>query len=188
MCSSDLLRSRQGHFTEHDFRPSTARAALTGSMGGDLTASGGNDLAALSASGGGDGNDVGRSVTINPALLQAQPALRHCVPLAIERAIQEIVQPVVERSVTIATITTHKLVSKDFATEPNPNRMRQAAHLMVQNLAGSLSAVTCKEPLRVAIGSHLRALLTAAGVNAQDPNAPMDRVDRKSTRLNSSHR
>merc|ERR1740117_2605323 len=33
---------------------------------------------------------------------------------------------------------------------------------MVQNLAGSLALVTCKEPLRVACGSHLRTLLQKA--------------------------
>jgi CCR4-NOT transcription complex subunit 1 len=175
--ATELLRHRQGHFTEHDFRPTApggngagsgssgggGRAALLGSVGGDgsLELSGG-----LGASGGGGApveSEVGRAVSINAALLQAQPALRQCVPLAIERAVQEIVQPVVERSVTIAAITTRELVSKDFATEPNPVRMRRAAHLMVQNLAGSLSAVTCKDPLRVAIGNHLRVLLTAAG-------------------------
>lgn len=37
--------------------------------------------------------------------------------------------------------------------------MRKAAHLMVQNLAGSLALVTCKEPLRVSMSSHLRSLL-----------------------------
>ena len=36
--------------------------------------------------------------------------------------------------------------------------MRSAAHMMVQNLAGSLALVTCKEPLRVSMGNHLRSL------------------------------
>lgn len=38
----------------------------------------------------------------------------------------------------------------------------QAAHLMVSNLAGSLALVTCKEPLRVSIGNHMRSLLSTA--------------------------
>lgn len=33
---------------------------------------------------------------------------------------------------------------------------------MVSNLAGSLALVTCKEPLRVSIGSHMRQLLNNA--------------------------
>jgi CCR4-NOT transcription complex subunit 1 len=40
--------------------------------------------------------------------------------------------------------------------------MRKAAHLMVSNLAGSLALVTCKEPLRVSIGNHMRQLLGSA--------------------------
>jgi CCR4-NOT transcription complex subunit 1 len=46
------------------------------------------------------------------------------------------VSPVVERSVTIAGIATRELILKDFALEPNEDKMRKAAHLMVQNLAG----------------------------------------------------
>ena len=60
---------------------------------------------------------------------------------------------------TIACITTKELVGKDFATEPDESRVRKAAALMVSNLAGSLALVTCKEPLRVSIAKHLRALL-----------------------------
>ena len=38
---------------------------------------------------------------------------------------------------------------------------------MAQTLAGSLALVTCKEPLRVACGNHLRSLLQQAGADAQ---------------------
>ena len=77
----------------------------------------------------------------------------------MDRAIREILSPVVERSVTIACITTREIVMKDFAMEPDEQKMRKAAHLMVQNLAGSLALVTCKEPLRVSMNNHLRSLL-----------------------------
>lgn len=77
-------------------------------------------------------------ITYNPSitLFTQQPILKRVVPVAIERAIREIIAPVVERSVTIAVITTKELVSKDFATEPDEQKMRRAAHLMVQNMAG----------------------------------------------------
>lgn len=99
-------------------------------------------------------------ITYNPSitLFTQQPILKRVVPAAIERAIREIIAPVVERSVTIAVITTKELVSKDFATEPDDQKMRRAAHLMVQNMAGSLALVTCKEPLRVSMANHLRSL------------------------------
>jgi CCR4-NOT transcription complex subunit 1 len=100
-------------------------------------------------------------ITYNPSitLFTQQPILKRVVPVAIERAIREIIAPVVERSVTIAVITTKELVSKDFATEPDEQKMRRAAHLMVQNMAGSLALVTCKEPLRVSMANNLRPLL-----------------------------
>ena len=56
---------------------------------------------------------------------------------------------------------------KDFAMEPDEIRMRKAAQHMVQNLAGSLALVTCKEMLRVACSNHLRQLLQQAGADAQ---------------------
>ena len=92
--------------------------------------------------------------------------LRKTVPIAVDRAIREIIQPgesiqrgatlsppasyanvfaVVERSVSIACITTKSIVTKDFAMESDENKMRKAAQLMVANLAGSLALVTCRE-------------------------------------------
>jgi CCR4-NOT transcription complex subunit 1 len=70
---------------------------------------------------------------------------------------------VVERSVTIAGISTRELVSKDFATEPNEDELRKAGHLMAQRLAGSLALVTCKEPLKSNLATHLRQLLAEQG-------------------------
>lgn len=112
-------------------------------------------------------------VTVNPSLpqlLQSQggpllaplnsTALKRCVPIAVDRAIREIIQPVVERSVTIACITTKEIVTKDFAMESDESKMRKAGQLMVANLAGSLALVTCREPLRSSVSTHLRQLLT----------------------------
>ncbi|KAJ1462545.1 CCR4-Not complex component, Not1-domain-containing protein [Pelagophyceae sp. CCMP2097] len=100
-------------------------------------------------------------ITVSAAAGVHGAALRRVAPVAVDRAIREIIQPVVERSVTIACITTKEIVAKDFATEPDEARARKAAQLMVANLAGSLALVTCKEPLRVSIAKHLRALLAA---------------------------
>lgn len=106
-------------------------------------------------------------VTINQSLafFSNNPAQRRFVPLAIDRAIREIIQPVVERSVSIAITTSKLLVIKDFASEPNETQLRNGAHLMVSNLAGSLALVTCKEPLRISIGNHLRTLLAQANLD-----------------------
>lgn len=71
--------------------------------------------------------------------------------------------PVIERSVTIAGISTRELVTKDYALEVNEEKMRKAAQLMAQNLAGNLAMVTCKEPLRSNMITHLRLMLTEHG-------------------------
>jgi CCR4-NOT transcription complex subunit 1 len=115
-------------------------------------------------------------VTINPSLTiliqQSQgtalastmsvAALTRSISLALDRAIREIIQPVVERSVTIACITTKEIVNKDFATEGDESKMHKASQLMVANLAGSLALVTCRDPLRSSISTHLRQLLISA--------------------------
>lgn len=46
--------------------------------------------------------------------------------------------------------------------EPDDTKMRQAAHLMVSTLAGSLALVTCKEPLRTSMSNHLHQLISQA--------------------------
>ena len=90
-------------------------------------------------------------------------ALKKIVQVGIDNAVREIIAPVAERSVTIAGISTRELTIKDFAMEGSEERMRDAAHLMVQNLAGSLALVTCKEPLRLSIVTHIRTLLLQHG-------------------------
>jgi CCR4-NOT transcription complex subunit 1 len=77
---------------------------------------------------------------------------------AAQSAINEIIFPVVERSVTIAAISASQLVTKDFATEPDESHFRTAAHSMVKALAGSLALVTCREPLRMSMSNNVRAL------------------------------
>ncbi|CAH8358576.1 unnamed protein product [Eruca vesicaria subsp. sativa] len=86
------------------------------------------------------------------------------VPLAMDRAIKEIVSGIVQRSVCIACQTTKELVLKDYALEPDETRIYNAAHLMVASLAGSLAHVTCKEPLRTSISGHLRNSLLGMNI------------------------
>ncbi|PWN39305.1 Not1-domain-containing protein [Ceraceosorus guamensis] len=99
--------------------------------------------------------------------VSSSPALKQIIHVAIERAIREITAPVVERSVTIASISSRELVLKDFAMEGDEEKMRKAAHQMSQNLAGSLALVTCKEPLRISMVTQARSLLAQSGVTEQ---------------------
>lgn len=60
---------------------------------------------------------------------------------------------------TIALITTKELVLKDFAVEPDEKKLMRGAHLVVQNLAGNLALVTCREPLKMAFQQNLTMVL-----------------------------
>jgi CCR4-NOT transcription complex subunit 1 len=72
------------------------------------------------------------------------PTLRRYVSIAIQRAIQEILPPVVEHSVAIACTTTREVVLKDFVMEPDETKLLRAAYAMVQSLARNYALATCK--------------------------------------------
>ncbi|KAG4302634.1 hypothetical protein PCANB_001148 [Pneumocystis canis] len=103
----------------------------------------------------------------NVAMFMNATSLKRVLQIAIDRAIREIIGPVVERSVTIAGISTKELITKDFATDPSEEKMKSAAHIMVQNLASSLALVTCREALRISITTNLRNILLQNGINNQ---------------------
>ncbi|XVF33558.1 hypothetical protein REPUB_Repub17cG0178700 [Reevesia pubescens] len=112
--------------------------------------------------------NIGTHVIINQKLssLGLHLHFQRVVPIAMDRAIKEIVAGIVQRSVSIATQTTKELVLKDYAMELDETRIYNAAHLMVASLAGSLAHVTCKEPLRGSISSQLRNSLQGLNVGS----------------------
>ncbi|CAA7410810.1 unnamed protein product [Spirodela intermedia] len=113
--------------------------------------------------------NIGMHVVVNQKLnaLGLHLQFQRVLPLAMEKAIREIISPVVQRSVTIASQTTKELVLKDYAMESDESRIYNAAHLMVASLAGSLAHVTCKEPLRIAMSANLRTLLQSLSVSSE---------------------
>lgn len=114
--------------------------------------------------------NLAQYITVSPSLMlfQSSPNLKRMIPIAIDRAIREIIKPVVERSCAIAFLTTKELTLKDFANEPDISKVRRAALQMVQQLAGSLALVTSKEPLRVSMGNQLRTILSPSVVGDQN--------------------
>ncbi|KAK3381600.1 CCR4-Not complex component, Not1-domain-containing protein [Podospora didyma] len=102
--------------------------------------------------------DLGPNLSIPPTEVISSTKLHDIVREALTRALQDIIQPVVDRSVTIAAISTQQMIHKDFATEPDENRVRNAAINMVKSTAGSLALVTSKEPLRANFANYLRNL------------------------------
>ncbi|KAK7414488.1 CCR4-NOT core subunit cdc39 [Neonectria punicea] len=104
--------------------------------------------------------DLGPLITIPPTneMVVSTTRLHEIVRNALSRALQDIIQPVVDRSVTIAAISTQQMIHKDFATENDENRVRTSAVNMVKATAGSLALVTSKEPLRANFTNYMRNL------------------------------
>ncbi|KAI5464746.1 CCR4-Not complex component, Not1-domain-containing protein [Mariannaea sp. PMI_226] len=104
--------------------------------------------------------DLGPLITIPPTneMVVSATRLHEIVRTALTRALQDIIQPVVDRSVTIAAISTQQMIHKDFATEHDENRVRTSAINMVKATAGSLALVTSKEPLRANFTNYMRNL------------------------------
>lgn len=102
--------------------------------------------------------------TISPTILlfQTQPQLKPLVRTSIEHAVQEWIAPVVDRSIKIALQTCEQVIRKDFALDPDENRMRIAAHCMVRNLAAGMAMITCRDQLLSAINTRLKQALIAS--------------------------
>ncbi|XP_010594995.1 CCR4-NOT transcription complex subunit 1 isoform X6 [Loxodonta africana] len=103
-------------------------------------------------------------ITLNPTipLFQTHPQLKQCVRQAIERAVQELVHPVVDRSIKIAMTTCEQIVRKDFALDSEESRMRIAAHHMMRNLTAGMAMITCREPLLMSISTNLKNSFASA--------------------------
>lgn len=78
-------------------------------------------------------------------LFHSHPHLKQFVRPAVEGAIQEWLNPVVERSIKIALITSKQIVKKDFALDHDEVKMRSAARHMVRNLTAGMAMITCRD-------------------------------------------
>ncbi|KAK6167378.1 hypothetical protein SNE40_021420 [Patella caerulea] len=101
------------------------------------------------------------------ALFHTNPQLKQYVRSALEKAVQELLPPVVERSIKIALTTCEQIAKKDFALDPEEGRMRSAAHSMVRNITSGLALITCREPLFINISNNLKTafMATLRGAN-----------------------
>ncbi|KOS17417.1 General negative regulator of transcription subunit 1 [Escovopsis weberi] len=102
-------------------------------------------------------NGIGSPVGPGLSTQTAPPTIPDIGPLITIPPTNEMV-PVVDRSVTIAAISTQQMIRKDFIAEPDENRVRTSAINMVKATAGSLALVTSKEPLRANLTNNMRAL------------------------------
>eukprot|EP01054_Gregarina_sp_Poly1_P008750 Gregarina_sp_Poly_1__8749@NODE_523_length_7729_cov_225_108588_g414_i0_p1_GENE_NODE_523_length_7729_cov_225_108588_g414_i0NODE_523_length_7729_cov_225_108588_g414_i0_p1_ORF_typecomplete_len1598_score287_46CNOT1_CAF1_bind/PF16415_5/6_9e64CNOT1_TTP_bind/PF16417_5/1_3e03CNOT1_TTP_bind/PF16417_5/3_2e32DUF3819/PF12842_7/1_7e32_NODE_523_length_7729_cov_225_108588_g414_i01054796 len=131
--------------------PTTDHSAISSEAA--TAPSGGQLMAALS-----------KSVAISRSLVifQRHPELKIAVPLAIERAIRQLIGVISERAVILAVGTTVELVQKDFAMESDSDLVKRAANLMAAALGGSIVSVTGRSPLRLAVIEHFKDLIKSA--------------------------
>ena len=119
-------------------------------------------------------------ISINPEIMKQCEALgiydMSKIQSAIETSIKDILKPVIERSVTIALITTRELVLKDFALESSESKLSEATDQMVQSLAGSLAMVTCKEPLRMSMQTRLKEKISSLTNIDPPPTKAIDQI------------
>ena len=92
------------------------------------------------------------------AELYPEQELKKIISISINQVIKEIIQPIVQRNVNIALITTKELVLKDFSLEKDPKKLQEASGWVVQSLAGSLARVTSREPFRVHLVNSLNEI------------------------------
>lgn len=129
--------------------------------------------------------DFQAHTVISPTILlfQAQPQLKSLVRTSIERAVQEWIAPVVDRSIKIALQTCEQIIRKDFALDPDENRMRLAAHCMVRNLTAGMAMITSREQLMSAINTHLKQALMS---NMVTPNVQQKEMIEQAANIISS--
>ncbi|KAL2888153.1 ccr4-not complex component [Ceratocystis lukuohia] len=111
--------------------------------------------------------DISTQLQIPPTneMVITPSRLHELVRTALTRSIADIIQPVVDRSVTIAAISTQQMILKDFSIEPDESRLRTSAINMVKSTAGSLALVTCKDPLRATFTNYMRQLSAESSHN-----------------------
>ena len=89
-------------------------------------------------------------------LFTHQPALKQRLHHAFNKAIDDLV-PEAEVTVSIVPKTTLRLVLKDFANEPDENKVLMAARSMAQSLASSLLHATLRNHIRTATHNTMKA-------------------------------
>lgn len=85
--------------------------------------------------------------------------LRALANQGINQAMREIIDAVIRRVIPIASITTRLLILKDFALEPDPEKLRLASQSTVKSLAGMLAQITCKDILKYQFAKSLKDLV-----------------------------
>ncbi|RNA24401.1 CCR4-NOT transcription complex subunit 1 isoform X6, partial [Brachionus plicatilis] len=89
-------------------------------------------------------------------LLNAQPSLKSFVIPALDKAVSEMMQALLEKAVKISVSTAEPIIKKDFGLDPEESHMRLAARNMVANMSSGMMLITGKEPLTTHLFNTLK--------------------------------
>ena len=101
---------------------------------------------------------------VNPTLplFLAHPNLKQYVRTAVEKSIQDLLIPVVDRSIKYTVNACESIIKKDFALDPDENRMRAGAHHMMRYLTAGMAMITSRDHIFIAISGNLKAAFMGA--------------------------
>lgn len=114
-------------------------------------------------------NDSILTPLVGNSMFVANPDLQVAFQMAIAKAVREILLSVVEKSSVIAAATAKKLVSKDFATESDPELFKNTCIETARQLAKSFAYINSSNLLKKNIESTTKQL--CANVMAMVPQA-----------------
>lgn len=105
-------------------------------------------------------------ITIQPnlAIFSLQPNLKSSIRPAIELAISDWLPVILEKSLKTCLSTAEQIIKKDFALDPDENRMQRAAHCLVRHLVSYMAMIFCRDPEQVeqSLATNLKVAFTAA--------------------------
>lgn len=114
-------------------------------------------------------------------LFTANPGLKQNVRPSIEKAIQELLIPVVDRSIKYTISACEQIIKKDFALDPEENRMRIAAHHMMRYLTAGMAMITSRDHIFLAISGNLKTAFLAGLRNPNPTQQVKDMVEQASS-------
>jgi len=80
----------------------------------------------------------------------------------VDKAIQDLLHPVVDRSIKYTVNACESIIKKDFALDPEDNRMRLGAHHMMRYLTAGMAMITSRDHIFIAISGNLKNTFTEA--------------------------
>ncbi|CAF0914580.1 unnamed protein product [Brachionus calyciflorus] len=93
-------------------------------------------------------------------LLNAQPTLKNCIIPALDKAVTEMMNLLLDKAVRISVSTAEPIIKKDFSLDPEETHMRVAARNMVANMSSGMMLITGKEPLTTHLFNTLKIQFT----------------------------